>query len=250
MFTEPQPVELKALSAAELLTLLDPSAKPKEVFKAGLKELLARGLLRIEKKTSRGPLGLTKSRNLFRLQPDQALTNPVLQQLVAHLLSAMRYSEDAYSVLYRMRSVFGLEFAGFKRRIVLPHLERLGLIRAERRPLLGLFSRTHYELTASGQVLCATLRRSMAQARQEARLGDLSRLAARVGGLGAAVLLLPEIWPQLMAVDPLLRQSDEGWVFFNSTYLADGFGNLECALATLDASVDASDGGGGDGGGE
>jgi Golgi phosphoprotein 3 (GPP34) len=157
------------------------------------------------------------------------------------------------------RREFGRSLAGYVNEHVYPALEERGLLRTEESRLLGLFPRRRRRLTAAGREAAEELRDWLRIG--DERLGEWTRDApdralAYAGGAGAALLLMPALYPEL---ERLGRHAveDESSFHYGAFGGNGGFGEL-------DAGVDAGGGfdfgggggfdagggfGGGDGGG-
>lgn len=253
-----QMAETKELSGPELLVLLNPAVEAREVLKVGLKELLARGLLRLETGSRKGLWGMAVPQTRLRLTPGPLPQNPVLQRLLEDLRSARRHGEEMNRVLERLKAEYGFLYTGFKERVVLPHLHTLGLFRPHEQRILGLFRNIRHERTPKGEAIQERLQPLMAQARRIAPLlkDNPAQVVPLMASLGAAALLVPELWPHWGEINALLqRYADGGYAFVTgstdgSSPLMEDWKSLETSFGELDSSFDASDGGGGDGGGE
>lgn len=250
-----QVAETKTLSAPELLVLLNPVVEPREVLKAGLKELLVQGFLRLSKNSRKLPLGISFPFTSVQLAARPLPPNPVLRRLLEDLRTAQRHGEQMNQVLSRLQVEYGTTYGGFKQRVVLPRLQAEGLVNPTQRQILGLFKSVHYQHTPQGQELKARLEQDMARARQIAFLlkDDPTQVVALMASLGAAALLVPELWPHWGEINSLLqRYTDGGYpptTGGDSSLFDEDWKSLEGAFSEFDSSFDASDGGGGDSGG-
>lgn len=242
-------VNSKDLSAPELLVLLNPSVEAREALKAGFKELLAMGLVRLEKSSRRGWLGVRMTGTNLRQGPGERPRNPVLYDLLGDLRSACRHGTEIGQVLQQLRNEYGQSFQKFKEKIVLPSLLRQGLLEEQPVRVLGLFESRRYCQTATGLGLKQLLEGQMAQARQTGRLlkDDPQQVVALVASLGSAAILVPELWPFFGEINARLRQRMDNSAQDPSEASLD---SLEQAFAEVDSGFDAADGGGNGGGGD
>jgi hypothetical protein len=249
VFQQIREVNPKDLSAPELLVLLNPSVEAREVLKVGCKELLAMGLVRLEKSSWRGWLGVRMTGTNLRPGPGERPRNPVLYGLLGDLRSACRHGTEIGQVLQQLRSEYGQSFQKFKEKLVLPGLLRQGLLEEQPVKVLGLFESRRYRQTAAGLALKQLLEGQMAQARQAGRLlrDDPQQVVALVASLGSAAILVPELWPYFGEINARLRQRMD-----NNAQDPDeaSLDSLEQAFAEVDSSFDAADGGGDGGGGD
>ncbi|MDX2006330.1 MAG: hypothetical protein SFU83_13720 [Meiothermus sp.] len=255
-------VDTKNLSAAEIMVLLDPAALPRETLKAAFKEIVALGLLRLEKVPATGRFSAPTT----RLHLGSGTTNhPLLLELLGHLRSAMRHGPELHTVLARLQREYGAAYERFKGRHVLPALVAAGLLEPQTRKVLLVFSSTAHRHTALGLRLKGQLEAEMAQARQLTT--QLSRqipdnpvqVSTLIASLGAAVILVPELWPHFGQFNELIRQQEgdggTGFVYGGWSDTDDSrpdleTGGLDQSFSEMDSSFDSSDGGASDGGGD
>lgn len=243
-------VLLQELSAPEILVLLERDAAASEVLKVALKELIARGLLRVD---SAAPSGQPQS----VLDPDNPPQNPVLQSLWAHLQSASRQGLEINQVLQHLQREYGPGYGGFKGKTVLPSLVERGLLLEQSGKFLGLVPYTYYRPTPDGVSLKSRLKERLLEARRLVpSLADgKAEAVALLGGLGAGLLLLPGLEAQLQQLRNLMGgNASDGYVpfplwegEFEHHDLERAFHQVSVALDGL--SADAGDGGGDGGGG-
>ena len=258
-------VNPKDLSAAEILVLLEPNTPPREAFKVTFKELVALGLVRLEKVAATSRFSVATTRLHLG---SGAVSNPALIDLLGHLRSAMRHGPEMHRVLPRLQREYGTVYERFKGRHLLPRLVEGGLLEPQARKVLLVFNATQYRHTALGLRLKSQLEYDMGQARQLTT--QLSRqipdnpaqTAALVASLGAAVILLPELWPHFGQLNELMRQQEDdgsgagsSFMYMSSsdtddTRLEGGLGDLEQGFDNVDSGFDSSDSGGSDGGGD
>ncbi len=153
---------------------------------------------------------------------------------------------------------------------VLPALEARGLLAREQRRTLGVFTRTRWSRTPTGDAAAGDLEQRIGELRRGVRSVVEPRDAlALVAAAGAAVLLADDAWP---LVEDLRRRAADGGgnggvagsggeedaggldidMDLGSLDLDFDLGSVGDAVDAVDAGVDAGgggDGGGGDGGG-
>ncbi|ADD28613.1 hypothetical protein Mrub_1856 [Meiothermus ruber DSM 1279] len=231
-------MQAQDLSAPEILVLLEPEVAADEVLKVALKELIARGLLRVDNATPGGE-------SHFVLDLDNQPQNPVLQSLWAHLRSASRQGLEINRVLQHLQREYGLGYGGFKAKTVLPSLVERGLLHKESGKFLGLFPYTNHRLTPDGADLKSRLKQGLLEARRLVpSLADgKAEAVALLGGLGAGLLLLPGIESQLQQLRTLMGgNSSDGYVPIFVVDESDHH-DLERAFQQVGVALDAGDGG-------
>ncbi|GIW34981.1 GPP34 family phosphoprotein [Meiothermus sp.] len=244
------------LSATELLVLLNPSVEAKEALKVGLKELLALGLVRLEKRLRRGWLGKEVPHPFLHISSGERPNNRVLDGLLGDLRSASRHSPELGHVLKELQKEHGQNYERFKQRIILPGLLAQGLLEPQTKKVLGLFRATHYGLTASGLEYKKRLEHHMALARRTRLFkDDPTHVAVLMVSLGPA-LLMPELELHLRQLNHRVRPEGGGDSVVFPTW--DGhdedrpfeadFKTLDQAFGDVYSGADASEGA--DGGGE
>lgn len=245
------------LSAAELLVLLNPSVEAMEALKVGLKELLALGLVRLEKRLGRGWLGKEVPHPFLHISSRERPKNRVLDGLLGDLRSASRHSPELGHVLKELQKEHGQNYERFKQRIILPGLLAQGLLEPQTKKVLGLFRATHYGHTAAGLAYKKQLEHHMAQARRTRLLkDDPTHVAVLMVSLGPA-LLMPELELHFRQLNHGVRPEVGGdAVVFSAWDGRDEDRPFEADFKTLDQAFDdvysgagASEGANGDGGG-
>jgi hypothetical protein len=277
------------LSAPESGVLLwGPQTRSGEALKLALLELVVRQVLRLESVRERR-LAIF-SRTVTVLAPGPGRDQPsgrTLRGVLEATPPARTYPDGTTgaAVAQWARAVVARyqRSGGYAQAEVLPALEQRGLYRRERYRRLGLFEASRWTLTPEGMSALAELKALLDQARALFGLGTLADPAAvrsHFERTGAAVLLLPGLFPQIrlrqgqgpegttdagsfVLVDIHLgggdeRPSDEtepGGDPFDLDALAGVFGpgpldGLDAAFAAIDAGVDSGGGGDGDGDGE
>lgn len=245
-------VLVKGLSAAELLLLLDLGTPPREVLKAGLKELRALRMIAVERHQPQTRWKWTAQKYLS-FSSGEPPQNAVLRRLLEQLRTASRHSQSLPVVLKRLQDELGVNFEDFKQRTILPSLVRQGLLEPHSRKILGLFTANAHRYTPEGVKLKVQLEQGMSQARQIVRLikDDPAQVVALMASLGAALILMPKFWPHLTQINRLWRE-DGGdgvilWASGEGDHRHDDLSDLNQDFASLDSGVDST---GGDGGGE
>lgn len=260
------------LSAPAGLVLQDPKASGKEVVKVGLIELLAKGVLTLERTKRKGLLGLGREETRVRAGAGEDTARrhwPHLGALLDALAPALRTGERGVTMaeLVKLaRKAFGQGLERFNAKSVRPDLVARGLLAAERVRFLALIPYTRYRRTASGEALNGELQNQLRQARQLPDLlaRDPASAAALALALGGSLLLVEELRPHLGALGDALRHhavaGDTGGALESEgfelgfEFEGDAFDSLGDALDAFDAEFDDatsdSDGDGGDGGGD
>jgi hypothetical protein len=252
--TMPPGISVQSLSAPELLVLMDLGTPPREVLKAGLRELRARRVIGIERRKPQTRWAWV-AQNYLSFSPDVSSQSGVLRHLVKQLRRASRHSENLLVVVQRLQEDLGVNFEHLKYKTVIPGLVKQGLLEPHSRKVLGLFTTNSHRHTSEGLRLKAQLEHDISQARQAARMlkDDPAQVLTLITSLGAAVILLPKLWHLFAEIDQLLQDRGDGYVFFTG---GEGdpdhrsLSDLKHDLASLDSSVDGSDSDGDGGGGE
>jgi uncharacterized membrane protein YgcG len=274
------------LTAAEACILLDPLySSGAEAFKIAFLMLIAQGVIRISMADIVSPL--SSARN-FRSPVASVVRDPPPMVLAREIVDVIRRSEAARwgatlsVVAFNATKSYGKGLRKLKTRLILPELAARGLLAPRKETFLGVPVRTRYDDTPAG----------LGERRRiEAVLEDARRLPSLIGtrpdeakaivlAAGPLLLLVPElkdIYGQLAALDPAVRESVDGSDFSflggeagSSGDQADMFdlgsfdmGALDLDFDAFDSSFDSSfsdggdsggdagggDGGGGDGGG-
>lgn len=247
---------MNALSAPECLALLEPGSDGRALLKAALKELLLRRVFRLERSEERVLLAFKRCVRRLRRGGGRLPPQSPLLPLERLLAESARKDDRLDRVLTAVRSRYGSGYARFRSDVVRAALKRRGLLRVESQRILWLFSRQHAEPTVEGMRQWHALGELLQQARAAAaKVGqEPAQLAALAGSLGAAVVLVPELWPLLADLDLALRvpQTADGGDGSGFDFSLDaGDEDVEAVCSDVDGACDAADGGdGGDGGGD
>ena len=263
-----QPGHLK-LQAPELYVLLHgPDAKPAEVFKLALRELVGRDIVRpaILQQGS----GRTTTRTAILLpgtKPANDLGRSLRSVMDAYAGVTTRTTvEGAEGVAVRelaqaLRARHGGKLGTWVEDEVLATLVERGLYNKEEYKRLGIFKATRYEPKPEGKAAQALLESSIERAKSEFSSwasDDPTRAAAFLAVAGSAVLLMPDLQPEIKR----FRESggaDVGALVVGDTAERDftpgSLDDLESELDVADTDIDyggsdfdAGDGDGGDGG--
>jgi hypothetical protein len=242
------------LSAPEFLVLLNPYIEAQEALKIGLKELIARGILRIEQKPSKSRFQPAQVQLL--LEPGSHLLNPVLHRLWGDLHSACRHGSLINQVLQRLQKEYGPDYGLFKHKVILPSLLQRGLLQKQTHKALGIFPQTRYQPTPDGADMKTRLEHHMDEARRllPSLSADSAQVVPLLLSLGSAALLLPGIASQFQQINDLMKKySDDGGyipLLYSGGYSSKEANTLEQAFQQINmALADAGDGGSDGGGG-
>jgi hypothetical protein len=232
-----------------------------EAFKLALRELVLRRALRIEQVESAGVLRGRRPKTVLRA--GTRVTEPALAPLLeVHARADERGAGDGVLIedfAGAARREFGRTFAGFVDDHVYPSLEERGLISSREERRWGLFRRTRHELTPAGEEAAAELDGWLRVGRERVEgwaQESPERALAYAGGAGAAILLLPELYPEF---DRLGRHAEaQGYSAAGGEFDLGAFGGAGDSDAIdgfdafdgIDAGIDAGAGWGGDGGGD
>lgn len=248
---------MNALSAPECLALLEPASDGRALVKAALKELLLRRVFRLERSEARVLLAFKRRVRRLRRGGGRLPPQSPLLPFERLLAEAARKDDRLDRVLIAVRSRYGSGYARFRSEVVLAALKRRGLIEWRSERILLIIPRRVAVPSASGQAQRGELERLLREARHAAaKVGqEPAQLAALAASLGAAVVLVPELWPQLAEMDVLLRPpapgSDGGSDPVFEFDLDFGGEEIDAVCSDVDGACDAADGGdGGDGGGD
>jgi hypothetical protein len=216
-------MQIHSLSAAEHLALLDPNREQgREALKLVLMELVVRGVFAFG-------VASDGKREVLMTGREVVVTNPVLQQVETSVRALLQQhvppltAQDLRKlplVLQRLQQnpAFGPKFVNFWRKTVRTSLLRQQLLRAVDQKVLLVFHKTRYEYTTAGLLLKQQLEQQMISAHQTQDGGDLGEMAALALTLGSAVLLVPELWPHMGALQEemrrLPRENGDGGGFF------------------------------------
>ena len=208
-------------SAPESFVLLNgPSADGAEAFKLGVLELVTRNALKIVNVEESGMLGRRKTTavlvegsgsnvpdnqalrsiwDLYQQQRQRTFKDGTVGVPVADLAQA---ASRRYKTLGK-----------YLEQDVLPQLVEQGLYVREERRTLMIFRSTRYTLTPEGETARDDLRGRMDLAEREFAgwvRTDPARAMAFAGLAGAALLLMPALYPELQLMAGLLRPGDSG----------------------------------------
>lgn len=279
------------LSAPESGALLwGPETRAGEALKLALLELVVRQALRLVAVKGRRFFVFSKLVNVLapgasRDQP----ANRVLRAVLEVTPPSHTYPDGTVGAPVEQwaRAVVARyqRRGGYVQAEVLPALEERGLYVRESYRRLGLFEASRWMLTPAGMAALAELKTLMESGRAAFGLGmepDLARVRALLGTAGAAVLLLPGLFPELRQLEWRERGPESGSNgsgggdggrpddddqpgepgpddpeadAFGLDALAGVFGpgpvdGLDAAFDAIDAGVDSGGGGDGDGDGE
>ena len=278
------------LSAPESAVLVNGVGVPgRESFKLALMELLSRGVLRLTEVRERARLFGTRRTKVLTDgsrpgQPRQAVLARVWS--LYHAQPAKVFPDGTHGVelsdfLRAARQRDG-GVQRFTTSVVIPALVERGLLERQEKRLLLIFKETRHEPTAAGLAAQAALQRWMLVARRDLNSwtqSDPSKALAFSALAGAALLLMPDLLPDLQLLDQQLKMrqpahpgladsdgdeseiegGDVDLTSFDSGGLDlsglafdfDALGDLDSAFDAIDSAVDSGDGGGdgGDGGG-
>lgn len=238
-----------ALGPGEVLALLKPdTVRARDALKLTLMSLLAQGVLRFEERAVKGLLG-TKPQKVL-LQAKGYERSGGLEVLALAALSPLADGISMATAVKRLRKAFGSDLARFRNEHLLPALARKGLLEARSERYLLIFKRTRHKLTPAGESERDRLTELMEQARRMpgSIASDPAQALAIFAGLGAAVLLIHELWPHLQQLEKVIgpeMAASHGFADFNFSDMD----NLDESLSDLDAGFDAAADSGGAGGG-
>jgi hypothetical protein len=231
-----------------------------EAFKLALRELVLRRALQVEKVETAGFLRRGHSKTVLLI--GTSITEPALAPLLdLHARARRREGNDGVRVenLTRAgRREFGRSLAGYVDDHVYPSLAQRGLLRSSEHRRWGR-PRTRHELTPAGEDAVAELADwlRVGSERVEGWTRESpERALAYAGGAGAAILLMPELYPEFerlgrdtaASADPVPSGAELDLGAFGSAGDSDSGDAFE-AFDGIDAGVDAGTGWGGDGGG-
>lgn len=238
-----------AMGPGEVMALLEPNAvKARDALKLTLMSLLAQGVLRFEEVVRKGLLGTKRRKVLVQAKRPDRLDVPAAAALAA--IGPLDDGKPMDEVVKRLRKAFGKDLSGFRTRQLLPALVRRGLIEPRSERFLLLFKRTRYHLTSAGERERARIEGLMDEARRipSYLASDPAQALAIVAGLGAAVLLIPELRAHLDQLGAAMGTGLDTDADFGDFDFSD-LDSLDESLSEMDSSFDsAADSGGGDGG--
>jgi hypothetical protein len=224
-------------------------------FKLALRELVLRRALLLEQPESAGLIGRRRPKSVVRAGPEYAsVSEPALIPLLElHARSRERRGLDGVLVedfASAARREFTRSFAGYVNDHVYPSLAERGLMELEESKRLGVVRRRVHVLTPAGREAAAELDEWLRIGYE--RLADWGRAEpqralAYAGGAGAAILLMPSLYPEFNRLGKhVLLYGEAGAGGPEGTPDDFDFGGFD----GFDAGFDAGGGwGGGDGGG-
>jgi hypothetical protein len=206
MSTQPDwPATRWGLSAAESYVLLNgPSASGSEAFKLGLSEMVARGILVLETIEQRGRFSRKQVATL-RGGPREAMPREQPLAAIWHLYQGLTPDGEPGVPVEKLARAAARQYqplGRFVRREVIPALVERGLYEARHERVLWLIPRTRYVLTPDGESAQADLRQWLdVGATRFAGWADTdpTHALAYAGMAGAALLLMPPLFPDLRA---------------------------------------------------
>ena len=260
------------LSAPESYLLLHgPRANSVEAFRKGLLELVARGVLTVTTFTFRRLFWFERRESVVRSGP----TGPTAIQAAPPLrwiYDLYRYAESRSSSgvphvrdLGRTARKLEVPLSSYAQEVVIPSLLKRGLLRSEEHRVLGLFYGASLVETPRGTAERARLEDLMGMAERDladAVARDPKQALALVGTLGAAILLMDPLFPELARLGEMLNAGIGDALAIGSVELRLSsdldLGAFDLDLGSLDSLGgafdalsdlgDGGDGGGGDGG--
>jgi hypothetical protein len=198
-------------SAPESYLLLHgPSASGRQALKLALTELVAGGQARLDRREAR-TLGFRRSVPTLALgrAPIRPLRAPVRTVLLElERAAAGRGPVDVSKLVERVRATYG-SLDGYRDRAVLPSLVEAGLCTEARHRLLWIIPVVRRSLTPQGEAARLELAELQRRGPDElrGRSDDQPGTAlAYAGAAGAAVLLMPELFPELRELERIRRQ--------------------------------------------
>lgn len=236
-----------------------------EAFKLAVRELVLRRAFYVEQLESAGYLRSGRTRTVLRA--GIAVTEPALAPLLdLHARARQRGAIDGVLVEDFARAArrrLGRSLAGYVNSHVYPSLAERGLVQPKEPPRWGLPRRARHELTQAGEDAAAELEKWLRVGRERLEgwtRESPERALAYAGGAGAAILLMPDLYPEFerLGRDAATRgelgaaegdaAGDLDLSVFGSASDSDAVDALD-AFDGIDAGVDAGAGWGGDGGG-
>jgi len=251
------------LSAPESYVLLHgPHASGAEAFKKGLLELAARGMLKLERRTRNRFLWFTATHSILLPGPKMAAIHAAPAPLRAiHSLYLSTRCFDPPGV--RVKDLPGGSgrwiIKSFASHVVMPTLVERGLYRFVDGYQFGIVPMKSFTETPRGLAARAELEALMQTAERDFTTSvtrDPAQALALLGSLGAAILLMQPLLPELQRLSQLVHKGigDLSPVAFSLSGLdLDSLDFDPDGLHGLDSSsfdgFDGDGGGGGDGGG-
>jgi hypothetical protein len=263
------------LTAPESFVLLNGTGSSgSEAFKLGVMELVGRGALSIGTATE----GRFRHRQVTLLRDGGHPVAPRERVLEAIWSIYRRTPSDSYgdgqhgAQIEDVARTAVQQYAKLGRFVsaeVVPALVERGLYERKEGRILWIIPTTKYEPTADGHAARAELERLLTLGRERVVDGDSSYALQYASLAGAAVLLQPDLLPQMRRARSDAASSDTGVAAtdyddddgggfdFGGFELPDFGGGFDAALDAIDSALDSafdsvggdSGGGGGDGGG-
>ena len=241
------------------MLLHGPHASGAEAFKKGLLELVARGMLKLERRT-RHRLWFTATHSILLPGPKTAAVHAApapLRAIHSLYLSTPCFDPPGVRVKDLPRGSGRWTIKSFVSHVVMPILVERGLYRFADGYQFGIVPVHGFTETPRGMVARAELEALMQTAKRDfttAVTRDPAHALVLLGSLGAAILLMQPLLPELQRLSQLVHKGigDLSPVAFSLSDLdLDSFDFDQDGLHGLDSSsFDGFDGdGGGDGGG-
>lgn len=287
MAVNPDPSSI-GLSAAEALVLRSPQTESSPAaLKLTLTELLARRAILISEVRRRGFLGRESATSYLRLAPDSippAAPPHVLAtlQLVADAASGSPEGAAIAQVVERARATYGAGLAGFRARLIVPHLIARGLLAEQQARVLWVLPYTKLVHTTAGAIMRDRIEEQIARARHIPAMLDTdpTNAVALALGLGGALLLVEGLRPHYARLSSAMQQGGDptsfhtmasdssptyddqqhglsgldlgafdGGAFDLGAFDLSAFDSLDTVLDSFDSGFDSSVDSGGDSGG-
>ena len=200
-----------------------------EAFKLAVKELVARGALRIEPVETRGRLGARKRQSALTQGPQfgrgagRSLA-PVLEVFANAEKRTLQSTEASRGgarpvegvLVEALAKAARKQLGGFDRyrdECVVRGLEERGLMTVSTRRVLGVFASSRKGWTESGRQAVDELEEWMRVGRERVRrwaLDDPAKALAYASGAGAAVLLMGDLYPDFEPLEQRLAERGGG----------------------------------------
>ena len=251
------------LSAPESYVLLHgPHASGAEAFKTGLLELVARGMLKLERRTRNRFLWFTATHGILLPGPKMATIHAApapLRAIHSLYLSTPCFDPPGVRVKDLPRGSGRWTIKSFASHVVMPTLVQRGLYRFVDGYQFGIVPKKGFTETPRGRAVRAELEALMQTAERDFTTSvtrDPGQALALLGSLGAAILLMQPLLPELQRLSQLVHRGIGD--LSPAAFSLSGFDldSLDCdhdGLHGLDSSsfdgFDGDGGGCGDGGG-
>ena len=211
------------LSAPESYVILNgPSASGSQAFKLGLMELVARGVWVLET-VERRVLLSKKHVALLRGGPRERMPSEQPLAAIWHLYQALTPHGEPGVPVEKLARAAARQYQPLGRYVrseVLPALIERGLYQARQDRVLWVIPRTQYELTPEGESAHAELQRwlDVGATRFAGWAGsDPTQALAYAGMAGAALLLMPPLFPDLRRLRDHTRTGDADSAYYAGT---------------------------------